>query len=289
MAIAGVLAGAHIASAADQRIAFQRGDAVYVSNVHASLIRKVAEGIFPAISPDAKALAFTRVEPRGNSYVRRLMVINILTSEAHLLSAIPGDNVYNGVWSADQQWVAFTFQSAGVWNLGTIKPDGTDLRIIKKGDQESAPLYSPCWARDGRSIFCQDMTNVYRVGLDGTTLSQWNINRIVPNGAMSGDSRIDVSPNGNRLLLSIEMDEEYDRKDWDGPVPALWAFDLTTQTAARLTSKSLFAWDGCWMDDTNVLFISQSAADKRPTIYRMDRKTFRPLIYDATRPSVSRP
>lgn len=74
---------------------------------------------------------------------------------------------------------------------------------------------------------------------------------------MSGDDRIDVSPDGKHLLLSVQMSEEHNRKDWDGPQPALWSFDLTTQKSVRLIPKKLFAWDGCWIDDTNILFLSQ--------------------------------
>jgi len=44
--------------------------------------------------------------------------------------------------------------------------------------------------------------------------------------------------------LSIDMGEESGRKDWDGPLPALWAFDLQSQKATRLTPKKLFGWDG---------------------------------------------
>src|SRR5205823_164841 len=44
-----------------------------------------------------------------------------------------------------------------------------------------------------------------RLGLDGAVLVQWTINKIIPNGDMSGDGRIDVSPAGQRLLLGIDM------------------------------------------------------------------------------------
>src|SRR4029077_17602155 len=140
--------------------------------------------------------------------------------------------------------------------------DGTDFRFIKKGDPDKVTFYSPCWAADGESVFCQDMTNIYRLGLDGSIQGQRPIRQIMPNGAMSGDGRMDVSPDGHRLLLSVDMDEEYDRKDWDGPVPALWSFDLWTEAAVRLTSKNVFAWDGCWLDDANMLFVSQRAGEK---------------------------
>lgn len=39
---------------------------------------------------------------------------------------------------------------------------------------------------------------------------------------MSGDIRLDASPDGKSLLMDVEMDEKA-RKDWDGPPPSVWA------------------------------------------------------------------
>jgi TolB protein len=135
------------------------------------------------------------------------------------------------------------------------------------------------------------MTNIYRLGLDGAVLARWKINKIIPNGDMSGDCRIDVSPDGKHLLLGIEMGEETNRKDWDGPVPALWSFDLDSQRAVRITSKKLFAWDGVWLDNANVLFLSRAAGEKEDSIYRMsaDGKNLKRLTKNARFPSVSAP
>jgi hypothetical protein len=68
-----------------------------------------------------------------------------------------------------------------------------------------------------------------------------------------------MSPDGKRLLLSIDMDEESDRKDWDGPLPALWAFDLQPQKATRLTPKRLFGWTA------TMFFFSAAPSAKRTT------------------------
>src|SRR5438132_13601397 len=72
-----------------------------------------------------------------------------------------------------------------------------------------------------------------------------------------------------RLLLGIDMSEESNRKDWDGPVPALWSFDLDSQQAVRITPKKLFGWDGCWVDNDNILFLSRAPGEKNDSIYRM--------------------
>ena len=121
--------------------------------------------------------------------------------------------------------------------------------------------------------------------------AQWKISNIVAKGDMSGDGRIDVSPDGKRLLLSIDMGEESGRKDWDGPLPALWAFDLQSQKATRLTPKKLFGWDGVWIDNDNILFLSRAAGEKQDSIYRMstDGKNLKRLIKNARFPSVSSP
>jgi TolB protein len=85
------------------------------------------------------------------------------------------------------------------------------------------------------------------------------------------------------------MGEEAKRKDWDGPLPALWTFEIATQKAIRITPKSLFGWDGCWMDDENVLFLSQATGEKSASVYRISTSGKNPkrLIKDARFPSVS--
>ena len=285
LGVAGAAIGA--ASAADQRIAFERADAVYVSSVNASVIRKLSDGTFPAISPNGISVAFSVVDKTSGAYVRRIAVMEIASGNTRILTEIPSDNVYHAAWSPDGRTIAFTMFTDGVWNLALIHADGSDFKLIKKGDQNKVTLFSPCWAADGKTLFCQDMTTLYRIALDGSVVAQWNIETIIPNGAMSSDGRIDVSPDGHQLLLSVDMDEEYDRKDWDGPVPALWSFDLQTKAAVRLTSKNLFAWDGCWLDNANLLFVSQRAGEKQADLYRTNGKSLNKLVDDARRPSVS--
>ncbi len=276
---------------ADRQIAFERNGAAYIANLDGTAEKKIADGIFPAISPDGTRVAFNTVEKSGTTYVRHVAVVEIETGKITVFKDVPSDNSYYPTWSADGKRILFTLRQNEIWDLGLINADGTGFRVLKKGDPKEVTRYSPIWARDGQSIFCEDMTNIYRLGLDGTVIAQWTINKIIPNGDMSGDGRIDVSPDGKRLLLSIDMGEESGRKDWDGPLPALWAFDLQSQKATRLTSKKLFGWDGCWIDNDNILFLSQAAGEKEASIYRMSTngKNLKRLIKGARMPSVSAP
>ena len=87
------------------------------------------------------------------------------------------------------------------------------------------------------------------------------------------------------------MDEASGRTDWDGPLPALWSFDVQSQKAIRLTPKELFGWDGVWLDNDNILFLSRDAGEKEDSIYRMctDGKNLKRLIKNARFPTVSAP
>ncbi len=193
--------------AASRTIAFERNNSVWIANLDGTREKKIADGIFPAISPDRTRVAFATVEKSDTRYVRHIAVVEIVTGNTTTFENVPSDNVYYPQWSPDGKRILFTLRQNEVWNLATIAPDGTDFHILKKGAQDQATLYSPCWARDEGSIFCQDMTNIYQVSLDGSILGQWEIERIIPNGGMSGDGRIAVSPDSKRLLLSVDMGE----------------------------------------------------------------------------------
>lgn len=287
-----VLLGASAALAGPQMIAFERNDAVWIANLDGTGEKKIADGIFPAISPDGTRVAFNTVEKTSDtSYVRHMAVVEIANGNVTVFKDVPSTNSYYPSWSADGKQILFTTRPKEVWDLVTINADGTNFRVLKPGEQNAVTRYSPIWARDGKSVFCEDMSNVYQIGTDGAARGQWKIGQIVPKGDMSGDGRIDVSPDGRRLLLSIDMGEESGRKDWDGPLPALWSFDLQSQKATRLTPKKLFGWDGVWLDNNNVLFLSKAAGEKEDSIYRMsaDGKNLKRLIKNARFPSVSAP
>jgi TolB protein len=278
--------------ASPQMIAFERNQAVWIANLDGTGEKKIADGIFSAISPDGTRIAFNTVEKTSNTtYVRHIAVVDVATGKLNVFKDVPSDNSYYPSWTTDGKQILFTTRPHEVWDLVAINADGTNFHVLKPGVQNEVTRHSPIWAHDGQSVFCEDMANVYQLGLDGAVRAQWKIGKIVPKGDMSGDGRIDVSPDGKRLLLSIDMGEESGRKDWDGPLPALWSFDLESQKATRLTPKKLFGWDGVWIDNNNILFLSKAAGEKDDSIYRMsvDGKNLKRLIKNGRFPSVSAP
>lgn len=70
------------------------------------------------------------------------------------------------------------------------------------------------------------------------------------------------------MRIDIE-DEEGNLPDWKSPPPSLWRIDIAAQETTRLTPKGLFTWKGCWLNGGKILFVSQSAKEKEPSIYEM--------------------
>jgi TolB protein len=156
---------------ADRHIAFERNNAIYIANLDGTSEKKIADGIFPAISPDGTRVAFNTVEKTSDStYVRHMAVVDVATGKVNIFKDVPSENSYYPSWTADGKQILFTTRPHEVWDLTAINSDGTN--VLKPGVQNEVTCYSPVWARDGQSVFCHDMTNIYHIGLDGAVRAQ---------------------------------------------------------------------------------------------------------------------
>jgi len=79
----------------DRQIAFERDQAVWVANLDGTSEKKIADGIFPAISPDGTRVAFNTTEKTSDTtYARHIAVVDIGTGKIDVFKDIPSDNSY---------------------------------------------------------------------------------------------------------------------------------------------------------------------------------------------------
>jgi TolB protein len=96
-------------------------------------------------------------------------------------------------------------------------------------------------------------------------------NNFYPRGSFSSNATIDLSPQGKRLLLEVDMDEGESRSaDWTGPPPSLRVLDLVTEHAERVTPKGPLAMSNCWVNEGEILL-----AGKPKLIIARERITIR--------------
>jgi hypothetical protein len=172
-----------------------------------------------------------------------------------------------------------------------VNADGSGFRFVKNAGLKSEAFGAPEWARDGKSIFCHDLDNIYQIDLDGNVLKKWELSKILTDASMNGGDRLSVSPDGKALLMDVDCGAEHERKNWDGPQPAIEKFDLASEKAVRITGKNDFVWEPFWLSNDEFLCILQKESENEPSIYRMslDEKNAKLLVKHARTPSASAP
>jgi TolB protein len=273
-----------------RRVAFERGSDVWVANLDGTGAKKIARGAQPDISSNGARVAFNTDTGGSKALDRRIALADAATGKATVFKKeIPSDNCQHAIWSPDGSQILFNLYTENDWHLGLINADGSGFRYLKKAPSKNSGLWSACWAPDGRSVYVQDLDKVSQLGLDGAELKTWDLHALFPAAGLTSSSRMSVSPDGSTLLLDVEVDEDVEREDWDGPPPAIWTLDLATTKVTRLTPKGFFGWSGSWLNGEEILFVSQGDKEKQPSLYRMSRQgeNRKQLLKNASYPSVS--
>jgi hypothetical protein len=143
------------------------------------------------------------------------------------------------------------------WHLGLVNADGSGFRFVKNAEIRPEAFGAPEWARDGKSIFCHDLDNIYYIDLDGNVLKKWELSKILIDASMNSGDRLSISPDGNSLLMDVDCGSEHERKNWDGPQPAIERLDLSADKAVRITGKDDYVWEPFWLTANEFLCIMQ--------------------------------
>ena len=279
--------------AAQRKIAFEHRENIFVADIDGTHQKKIANGALPEISPDGTRVAFnteadakTRPGPE-----RHIAVANLSNGKVTVLKDIPSDNCFGPVWSPDGSKLAFSIMADKEWQLGLVNADGSGFHFVKNAALKSDAFGAPEWSRDGKSIFCHDLDNIYQIDLDGNILKKWELSKILTDASMNGGDRLSISPDGKLLLMDVDCGSEHERKNWDGPQPAIEKFDVAGEKAARITGKDDFVWEPFWLSNDEFLCILQKENENEPSIYRMPLDGTNPklLVKHARTPSVSAP
>lgn len=287
-----IAVGAMAAFAASPRkIAYEQGENIFVVGVDGAHPKKVANGALPAISADGTHIAFNTQGDAKNrpGPERHIAIADVASGKVTVLKDIPSDNCFGPVWSPDGKQIAFMIMADKKWQLGLANTDGSDFRFLKNAELNNDGVGGLEWSRDGKWIFCHDLENLYQIDLEGITTNKWALSKILTDASMNSGDRLSLSPDGKTLLMDVDCGAERERKNWDGPQPAIEKFDLGSDKAVRISGKNDFVWEPFWLTSTEFLCIMQKENENEPSIYRMsiDGKNPKLLVKHARTPSVS--
>ena len=282
-----------LSNAAQRKMAYEHGNNIFVADIDGTHAKKIAAGALPEISQDGTRIAFntegdakTRPGPE-----RHIAIADVASGKVTVLKDIPSDNCFGPVWSPDGSKIAFSIMADKEWSLGVVNADGSGFHFVKNAALKSEAFGAPEWARDGKSMFCHDLDDLYQIDLDGNVLKKWELSKILTEAGMNSNDRLSVSPDGNALLMDVDCGAEHERKNWDGPQPAIYKFDLAAEKAGRVTGNNDFVWEPFWLSNDQFLCIMQKENENEPSVYRMspDGKNAKLLVKHARKPSASAP
>jgi TolB protein len=198
------------ANAAPQRlIAFEKGTAIWIAHLDGTEARKITKGSVPDLSPDGTRIAFHADDSTKKDVVRQIAVVEVMTKKLTVFrKEIPSENCQRAIWSPDGQHILFSIWTDSDWQLAMIDADGSNFRYVKKAAPKNNSFWSACWAPDGKSFYAQDLNALCQFTLDGAEMRKWNLRSLFPNGSLSSGTTIAIAPDGKKLLIDVEMEDE---------------------------------------------------------------------------------
>ena len=167
----------------------------------------------PRWSPDGRRLAFVVAEgdvSRAGDGTYAIVVTGVFDEERQRLTR----TVSAPAWSPDGTRVAFARASQDGVGLYTIRPDGTDVRILTRIERWAASrtdghlarvwVRNLAWSPDGEHLLYTWDDRVHVVNVDGSTRS-W---RLPGQGAEPAAA---WSPDGSRIAVALSYEVSYDQ------------------------------------------------------------------------------
>jgi dipeptidyl aminopeptidase/acylaminoacyl peptidase len=214
---------------------------------------KLVQGRQAALSPDGKKIAYLKVR-KGLGGGEGLMVLDLTTGRTDTLLSLLPERIDGPSWSPGGDLLAFIYN---LKEIHLIKADGSGRQKIFS-DPWVSPQ-PPQWAADGKSLFVNDMSDLYQIDLTGRELAK------TPLSTFTGKEN--VVDSGNRFLphprdpqlwaftMAVEGTKKFS-KIIAGPNEALFLYDTRTRKRTRLTPPDMLATYPCWSRDGQYLYFS---------------------------------
>jgi TolB protein len=169
------------------------------------LTRDNSIALSPSWSPDGRKIVFTSF--RGGEDAE-LWIADLDQRKISSLLRRRGTDAAPD-WSPTGEWIVFAGSLGNETHLYLIKPDGTGLRRLTRGDWIDT---SPSWSPDGRRIvFMSDRSGnpqIYRMDIDGA-----NLRRLTYDGTYNADPS--WSPSGDRIVYARLGDNGFQIRSMD--------------------------------------------------------------------------
>lgn len=219
----------------------------------------------PSASPDGNFIAYYayRGEP---SDLSDLFIVEVDTGIERRVTHTPGIFEIEPRWSPDGSEIVFAAgPSMKELALYTIKPDGSDYRLMYEGDAAGTPAWSPNGSKmalwhpydDGTSeLFIQNFDS--------------GAGTILDTGLGGVNTGPDWSPDGMKLVFSHrDLNEDGNQNETAAGADGLYILDLETGHLTRLLNRPMAAYAATWTPSGTIYFMA-AGTDGASHVYRVE-------------------
>lgn len=235
---------------------------IYYLAPNTTLPRKLAKGNFPALSRDGRQVAYCTPIDATKSAPETVHVM-VLDLNSGKSAAIFTANAWANHlrWSPNGDWLLLTLAYLnGKRELEIVAADGSSKRkVIGGGEQDVNDIFSPVWAPDGQSIYFQDMSNLFQVGIDGRVKAKTPLGSIVTEkkAVTSADSFVPSPADPDVLIYTQSVrGSALFEKTFGEPNTALFIYHLQRRTRQRLSAVDMLAMDPVWSRDGRYIYFT---------------------------------
>lgn len=275
--LAGLISGVPGVEAASaqtsEEVAFERGSWLYYLAPGEKQPRKLVRGSLPALSPDGKKLVYALVKADGTAG-NGLMQLDLATGESSPLVPPSPTAVNNAAWSPQGDFLAYIYDAKDI-----VVMDAAGAGPRKIFSVPGGAYVPPAWTADGKSLFINDLDNLFQIDLNGRVLAKTPLTTFTGKAAaVTSTDRFVPNPRDPQLFaftMAVEGTPQFTRV-FNEPNTAMFLYDTRTRKRTRLTPADMLASFPSWSRDGNNLYFcgyrEPNYKEKDPfRIYRINR------------------
>lgn len=253
------------------KVCFSRGEYIFVKDMKTGVEKRLVKGSYPGLSPNGRMVAFSVDNLMGQSepMSREIKLLDLDTGKVSGFPSLGKFLCYGALWSPDGSKLAFSIFQNSNWEIAVMDANNFEWNVITKKLRKSVGVSLNSWTHDGRSILCQDLDQIYQIGLNGEVLKTIPTSEVVDDiSYISSGTVFQLSADGRYLLFDTDTLPD------DRRLPMLWIYDLQLQKRTKINTGRLGAFGPQWLGgDDEILFTGKSYASRssRPNTYRARR------------------
>ena len=226
------------AAFAESIIAFAKGESICTATADGKNVKVVVRnGADPCISGDGRLLVYTASQGGEKNFTRSLRVRDLASGKEITLPANGAQQVYGGLFSPDDQWIAFN-TLLKQWQVAVVHPDGSGLRVLTGKEKDDNGTFLAGWNCHDNAVLAQDLSTMQQIAPDGKVAWTKPAKEVLGADSTGSDQRCTITADG-KLLVTIGQVEKDEFSNLDGPSSFLVVKEMPDGAPKRVTPKQV--------------------------------------------------